>query len=68
MSNKVDVDGRYAVVTGGARWIGRAIAERFLDSGSAVAIWDRNRPLVARTTMEFMSRGRIMAFGADVVD
>ena len=27
MFNKVDVDGRYAVVTGGARWIGRAIAK-----------------------------------------
>ena len=68
MSNEVDVDGRYAVVTGGARWIGRAIAERFLDSGLVVAIWDRNRPPVDRNKTEFMSRGWIIAFGADVVD
>ena len=33
--------------------------ERLLNrffSGSAVAIWDRNRPLVDRITMEFKSR------------
>ena len=38
--NKIDLDGRTAIVTGGADGIGRAISERFLASGAAVVIWD----------------------------
>ena len=34
MPNKIDLGGRNAVVTGGAQGIGRAIVERFLDSGA----------------------------------
>ena len=35
MTNRIDLGGRNAVVTGGAQGIGRAIAERFLQSGAA---------------------------------
>ncbi|WP_265517128.1 SDR family NAD(P)-dependent oxidoreductase [Nitratireductor luteus] len=38
--NRIDLGGRRAVVTGGARGIGLATAERFLDSGAQVVIWD----------------------------
>ena len=38
--NQLDMQGRVAVVTGGARGIGRAITERMLESGAAVAVWD----------------------------
>ena len=38
--NRIDLDGRQAVVTGGAQGIGRAIAERLLDSGAGVTLWD----------------------------
>ncbi len=34
MSNKIDLSGRFAVVTGGAQGIGRAIAERLRASGA----------------------------------
>jgi 3-oxoacyl-[acyl-carrier protein] reductase len=47
--NKIDLNGRCAVVTGGAQGFGRAIAERFVASGAKVAIWDHDRPLADKT-------------------
>jgi 2-dehydro-3-deoxy-L-rhamnonate dehydrogenase (NAD+) len=41
--NNIDLDGRTAIVTGGADGIGRAISERFLASGAAVMMWDINQ-------------------------
>jgi len=41
--NKIDLDGRAAIVTGGADGIGRAITERFLASGAQVSVWDKNQ-------------------------
>ena len=38
--NQIDLAGRSAIVTGGARGIGLAITERFIGSGAKVAIWD----------------------------
>jgi 2-dehydro-3-deoxy-L-rhamnonate dehydrogenase (NAD+) len=66
MANKIDLDGRNAVVTGGAQGIGRAIVERLLDSGAAVAIWDRDLKLAEKVAGELQQRGRAAAFMADV--
>ena len=38
--NSIDLSGRVAVITGGARGIGYAVAERFIRSGARVALWD----------------------------
>jgi len=38
--NQLDLNGRSAVVTGGARGIGYAVAERLLRSGARVSLWD----------------------------
>jgi 2-dehydro-3-deoxy-L-rhamnonate dehydrogenase (NAD+) len=38
--NEIDLKGRIAVITGGARGIGFAVAERFRRSGAKLAIWD----------------------------
>lgn len=46
--NRIDLEGRTAVVTGGAQGIGRAIVERFVASGARVSIWDRDRELAGR--------------------
>jgi 3-oxoacyl-[acyl-carrier protein] reductase len=66
MTNSIDLNGRFAVVTGGAQGIGRAITERFLASGAAVAIWDRDRALGEKTVQELKGRGRVEAFAVDV--
>jgi 3-oxoacyl-[acyl-carrier protein] reductase len=66
MPNKIDLAGRYAVVTGGAQGIGRAIVERFLESGAAVAIWDRDKELAAKTAAELDNRGQVAAVACDV--
>ena len=47
--NKIDLNGRAAVVTGGAQGFGRAITERFVASGARVAIWDFDQPLAEKT-------------------
>ncbi|GAC1347830.1 MAG: SDR family NAD(P)-dependent oxidoreductase [Acetobacteraceae bacterium] len=47
--NQLDLNGRTAVITGGARGIGRAIAERVIASGGAVALWDMDAAAAAET-------------------
>jgi 2-dehydro-3-deoxy-L-rhamnonate dehydrogenase (NAD+) len=45
--NKLDINGRNAVVTGGAAGIGLAIARRLSDSGAHVSLWDRDEKALA---------------------
>jgi 3-oxoacyl-[acyl-carrier protein] reductase len=45
------------VVTGGAQGFGRAIAERFVQSGARVALWDVDADLAARTAKELSAGG-----------
>ncbi len=47
--NRIDLEGRRAIVTGAAQGIGRAVAERLLASGAAVALWDRDGALLRET-------------------
>ena len=66
--NRIDLEGKRAVVTGGAQGIGRAIVERFLASGAAVAIWDRDRTLAEATRDALSGRGRVEGVEVDVTD
>ena len=41
--NRIDLEGRLAVITGGAAGIGLATAQRMAASGARVALWDRDQ-------------------------
>jgi len=66
MSTTIDLAGKNAVVTGGAQGIGRAIVERFLASGAAVAIWDRDKALADKAAGAL--RGKVTTFAVDVTN
>lgn len=55
--NSYDLRGRRAVVTGGAQGFGRAIAERFRESGARLSLWDMDADLVARTASDLSADG-----------
>jgi NAD(P)-dependent dehydrogenase (short-subunit alcohol dehydrogenase family) len=64
--NRIDLDGRGAVVTGGAQGFGRAITERFVASGARVAIWDHDLAFAERTASEIGAG--VTVFKVDVSD
>jgi NAD(P)-dependent dehydrogenase (short-subunit alcohol dehydrogenase family) len=57
--NRIDLAGRVAVVTGGAQGIGHAIAQRFLESGARVALWDADRVKLEEAKASLGSAGRV---------
>jgi 3-oxoacyl-[acyl-carrier protein] reductase len=66
--NQYDLKGKRAVVTGAAQGFGRAITERFLDSGASVAMWDSDADESAKAAGELATRGRVIAQTVDVSD
>ncbi|SEJ03708.1 SDR family NAD(P)-dependent oxidoreductase [Paraburkholderia diazotrophica] len=50
--NRIDLEGRVVVITGGARGIGYAVAQRALRSGASVSLWDRDNERLARSKHE----------------
>ena len=60
--------GKIALVTGGTRGIGRAIAERLLGEGALVAICGRNRESAERAASEMGPPGGVLGLAADVTD
>ncbi len=45
--NQLDMQGRHAVITGGAAGLGFAIAQRMLASGATITLWDRDEAALA---------------------
>jgi 3-oxoacyl-[acyl-carrier protein] reductase len=66
--NKIDLAGRAGIVTGGARGIGYAIAERFLVSGAKVALFDRDKGALDQAAAALKSKGMVATQVADVTD
>ena len=55
--NAIDLNGRIAVITGGAQGIGMATAQRFLASGASVVLWDRDAARLAQAVSELAAAG-----------
>jgi 2-hydroxycyclohexanecarboxyl-CoA dehydrogenase len=63
------LDGKTAVVTGGARGIGQAIATVLANQGAAVAVWDLNLAGAEETAAAIREKGgTAIAVGVDAAD
>ena len=63
--NQIDLQGRVAVITGGAQGIGYASAQRMLASGATVVLWDMDAARLATAVQSLSALGRV---SSDVVE
>jgi 3-oxoacyl-[acyl-carrier protein] reductase len=66
--NQIDLSNRNAIVTGGARGIGRAIADRLLASGACVSLWDVDSAALAQAWAELGAHGTVHVATVDLAD
>jgi NAD(P)-dependent dehydrogenase (short-subunit alcohol dehydrogenase family) len=66
--NAIDLKGRTAIVTGGARGIGFATAQKMLASGAAVALWDIDAEALAKAAAALVRSGRVHTAVVDLTD
>jgi 3-oxoacyl-[acyl-carrier protein] reductase len=66
--NKIDLNHRHAVITGGAQGIGLAVATRILASGASVSLWDGDVKLLTTVAKRFEGKGSISVEDVDVAD
>ena len=50
--NKIDLNDKKAIITGGAQGFGLAITKRFIDSGAKVSIWDKDQETLEKINLE----------------
>src|SRR5205807_612431 len=62
----IDLQEKNAVVTGGARGIGLAIAQRLLDSGAKCSLWDIDPEALRAAAKALAGQGRVHTYKVDV--
>ena len=66
--NTIDLNGRRAIVTGGAQGLGRAIAERLQASGASVYVWDFDAAAMRHAQADWPGGGPAGWIEVDVSD
>ncbi len=66
--NQIDLGGRVAVVTGGAQGIGFATAQRLLQSGAEVVIWDIDANKLADACKQLGAFGTVRGESVELTD
>jgi len=66
--NQIDLQNRVVAITGGARGIGYAVAQRALRSGAAVALWDIDAARLEQTQGELAGLGRVSTAVVELTD
>jgi 3-oxoacyl-[acyl-carrier protein] reductase len=66
--NQLDLNGRVAVITGGAQGIGYATAERMMLSGAAVVLWDIDAKALAAARESLSALGTVDIAAVELTD
>ena len=64
--NRIDLNGRKAIVTGAARGIGYAIVERLLASGASCSLWDRDAARLEPAARSLSAANRVHTAVVDI--
>ena len=66
--NQIDLNGRVAIITGGAQGIGYAAAQRMLNSGARVVLWDMDAPKLVQAKGELSALGDVSTAVVELTD
>jgi 3-oxoacyl-[acyl-carrier protein] reductase len=64
--NSYDLNGRVAIITGAGQGIGLTVAERMLDSGATVSVWDIDQKLLDALDARHGKSGRLQVLNANI--
>ena len=64
--NSYDLNGRIAIVTGAGQGIGLTVAERMLDSGASVSVWDIDQKLLDALEQKHGKSRKLQVLNANI--
>ena len=64
--NSYDLNGRVAIITGAGQGIGLTVAERMLDSGASVSVWDIDQKLLDALEAKHGKSGKLQTVNGNI--